>query len=98
MQGKYALRGTSKIEGKATGRRLEFKFNSFRNGHGWFDLSPDGKSLDGAANTDGFPGWFGWHGQPAPTFVRHAPLVPGKTVDGSTAEPAHLLRPRSRRL
>jgi predicted esterase len=83
VQAKYALRGTSKLEGKATGRHLEFKFNSFRDGHGWFDISPDGKSLSGAANTDGFPGWFGWRGQPAPAFVRHAPLVPGKTVDGS---------------
>ena len=45
VKGKYALRGTSKIEGKATGRRLEFRFTSFRNGQGWFDLSPDGKSL-----------------------------------------------------
>jgi predicted esterase len=83
VQARYALRGTSKLEGKAGGRHLEFKFNSFRNGRGWFDLSPDGKSLSGAANTDGFPGWFPWHGQPAPAFVRHAPLVPGKTVEGS---------------
>ncbi len=85
VKGEYAQRGTSKIEGKATGRRLEFQFTSFRNGKGWFDLSPDGKSLSGAANTDGFPGWFGWSGRPAPSFVRHAPLVAGKMIDGSTA-------------
>ncbi len=85
VKGSYALRGTSSIEGKATGRRLEFRFTSFRNGQGWFDLSPDGKSLRGAANTDGFPGWFGWAGRPAPSFVRHAPLVAGKMIDGSTA-------------
>ena len=35
------------------------------------------------SNTDGFPGWFGWSGRPAPSFVRHAPLVAGKIVDGS---------------
>jgi predicted esterase len=85
VKGNYALRGTSSIEGKATGRRLEFRFTSFRNGQGWFDLSADGKSLRGAANTDGFPGWFGWSGRPAPSFVRHAPLVAGKMIDGSTA-------------
>jgi len=84
VQGKYAMRGTSNLEGKVTGRELEFKFNSFRTGHGWFDISPDGKSIAGAANTDGFPGWFGWSGKAAPNFVRHAPLVAGKTVDGST--------------
>ena len=85
VTGQYALRGTSKIEGKATGRRLDFRFTSFRNGQGWFDLSPDGKSLSGAASTDGFPGWFGWNGRPAPAFTLHTPLVAGKIVDGSTA-------------
>lgn len=85
VTGQYALRGTSKIEGKATGRRLDFRFTSFRNGQGWFDLSPDGKSLSGAASSDGFAGWFGWNGRPAPSFTLHTPLVAGKIVDGSTA-------------
>jgi predicted esterase len=85
VTGQYAIRGTSKIEGKATGRRLDFRFTGFRNGQGWFDLSTDGKSLSGASNTDGFAQWFGWSGRPAPSFVRHAPLVAGKIVDGSTA-------------
>jgi predicted esterase len=84
VKGQYAFRGTSKIEGKASGRRLDFRFSNLRDGQGWFDLSPDGKTLSGAANTDGFPGWFGWTGRPAPTFVRHAPLVAGKIVDGSS--------------
>ncbi len=84
VKGEYAVRGTSSLEGKATGRRLDYRFKGFRDGQGWFDLSPDGKRLSGASNTDGFPGWFGWNGRPAPGFVRHAPLVAGKIVDGST--------------
>ena len=31
------------------------------------------------------PGWYGWKGRKAPEFVRHAPLVAGKIVDGSTS-------------
>jgi predicted esterase len=84
FEGRYASRGTSKIDGTVTGRRLDFRFQSFRTGHGWFDLSTDGKSLAGAGNVEGFGGWFGWRGQPAPTFTRHTPLVPGQMVDGST--------------
>jgi predicted esterase len=78
------MRGTSKIEGKVAGRRFDFHFQSFRSGQGWFDLCADGKSLAGAANTDSFGGWFGWHGRLAPTFTRHTPLVAGQMVDGST--------------
>jgi predicted esterase len=84
VKGRYAIRGTSGIEGKVTGRRLDFRFTGFRNGQGWFDLSPDGKSLRGASNTDGFAQWFGWSGRPATSYVFHAPLVAGKIVDGST--------------
>jgi predicted esterase len=84
VKGTYALRGTSEIEGDVKGRRLEFRFTSFRPGTGWFDLSKDGKSLAGAGNTSGFPGWFGWRGRPAPEFARHAKLVAGRVVDGST--------------
>ena len=84
VQGRYASRGTSKLDGKMSGRRLDFRFHSFRDGQGWFDLAIDGKSFAGASNTDGFPGWFGWNGQPAPRFKLHMPLVAGKIVDGST--------------
>ena len=84
IEGRYALRGTSRIEGKVTGRRLDFRFHSFRDGQGWFDLTALGKSFTGASNADGFPGWSGWTGQPASEFQRHASLVPGKIVDGST--------------
>jgi predicted esterase len=84
VKGRYALRGTSEIEGTVTGRQFEFKYKAFRRGKGWFDLSADGATLAGAAVTDGFPGWYGWRGRKAPEFTRHAKLVPGKIVDGST--------------
>jgi predicted esterase len=84
VQGHYALRGTSKLDGKISGRRLDFRFHSYRDGQGWFDLATDGKSFAGASNTNGFPGWSGWKGQPAPRFKLHMPLVAGKIVDGST--------------
>ncbi len=84
VSGHYALRGTSKLDGEINGRRLNFHFDSFRHGLGWFDLTTDGKSFAGAGNTDGFAGWFGWKGQPAPKFKRHVPLIAGKMVDGST--------------
>jgi phospholipase/carboxylesterase len=84
VQGRYASRGNSTIEGKVTGRHLAFRFKNLRGGQGWFDVASDGKSLAGAANTDGFPGWFGWQGRQAPEYVRHAPLVSGKLVLGST--------------
>ncbi len=82
--GHYAMRGTSTIEGKVTGRRLDFRFKSFREGRGWFDLAVDGKSFAGAINSDGFAGWFGWKGKPAPGFRHHVSLVAGKILDGST--------------
>jgi predicted esterase len=84
VQGQYAARGNSTIEGKATGRQLDLQFQGFRGGHGWFDIAADGKTFTGAANIDGFPGWFGWRGRRASEFTRHAPLQPGKVVDGST--------------
>src|SRR5262249_23074359 len=62
----------------------EFKYKAFWPGHGWFDVSADGTKIAGAAVTDGFPGWYGWKGRKAPEFVRHARLVPGQIVDGST--------------
>src|SRR5262245_17397208 len=84
VKGKYALRGTSGIEGTVTGRQFEFKYKAFRDGKGWFDVAADGATLAGAAVTDGFAGWYGWRGRRAPEFARHAKLVPGKVVDGST--------------
>jgi hypothetical protein len=84
VEGHYALRGTSKIEGKVSGRRLDFRFKGFLGGKGWFDLATDSKSFTGASNTDRFPGWFGWHGRLALEFIQHVPLVAGKIVDGST--------------
>jgi predicted esterase len=82
--GRYALRGTSKIEGEITGRHLEFRYHWFRDGKGWFDLSRDGRKLEGAALGDGSNGWYGWRGRRAPEYRRHVPLQPGRIVDGST--------------
>ena len=84
VKGRYALRGVSEIEGTVTGRRLEFKYKSFRPGKGWFDLPAGGATFAGAAVADGFPGWYGWRGRKVPEFARYARLVPGKIVDGST--------------
>jgi predicted esterase len=85
VRGRYASGGASEIEGKVTGRRFEFQSRAFRPGKGWFDVSTDGAAFSGAANTSGFPGWYGWQGRRAPEFVRHVALVPGKIVDGSTS-------------
>ena len=84
VKGRYALRGVSEIEGTVKGRMVEFKNKAFRPGAGWFDVAADGATFAGAASTTGFPGWYGWRGRRAPEYVRHAKLVPGKIVDGST--------------
>ena len=56
IHGRYAIRGDSTMEGPAKGHRLDFRFKSFRNEQGWFDLAFDRKSLAGAANNSDFPG------------------------------------------
>jgi predicted esterase len=85
VKGRYALRGTSSLEGEVKGRHLEFRVKAFRPGPGWFDLDEKGDHLAGAGGTDGIPGWYGWNGRKAPEFARHAPLEAGKIVQGSTA-------------
>lgn len=82
--GRYALRGTSSLKGTLHGRHLDFRTQAFRNGPGWFDLDAQSKRLAGAAGTDGQPGWHGWTGRRAPEFARHARLLPGTIVEGST--------------
>ena len=84
VTGKFALRGDSTIDGKVKGRELTFTFKAFRGGKGFFDLSSDGKTLEGAAADDGSVNWFGWSGRPAPEYSNHTPLVAGKSIDGST--------------
>ncbi len=73
-----------KIEGTIAGRELDFRYIWLRNGKGWFDLSKDGKTLEGAAVDDGPNSWYERKGRRASEFVRHAPLKAGKIVDGST--------------
>jgi predicted esterase len=84
VKGRYALRGTSVIEGNVKNRHFDFRITAFRNGPGWFDLDAKGEEIAGAAGTDGVPAWYGWKGRRAPEFVRHAQLVAGKIVEGST--------------
>jgi predicted esterase len=72
------------LEGIASGRQLKFRRHGVRPGEGWFDLAADGQTLAGAAGTDGFAAWFGWRGRRAPEYSRHAKLVAGTIVDGST--------------
>lgn len=84
VKGRYALRGTSSLEGDVKGRHLEFKVKATRTGPGFFDLDEKGLNLDGAGGTDGMPAWYGWKGRKAPEYARHAPLVAGQIVDGST--------------
>ncbi|HEY2157311.1 MAG TPA: hypothetical protein VGH33_16910, partial [Isosphaeraceae bacterium] len=84
VRGRYALRGTSSLEGDVTGRHLEFRYKGFRGGPGWFDLDAKGTTLAGASGSDGFPGWNGWKGRKAPEFVRHVSPAAGTLTDGST--------------
>jgi predicted esterase len=84
VTGRYARGGVSQIEGQLVGRSFEFTYKAFRSGRGWFDLSAAGDSFAGAAVSDGFQGWYGWRGRAAPEYVRHAKLVAGKIVHGST--------------
>ncbi len=85
VKGKYALRGGSTIEGSITGGRLDFSYKAFFPGTGWFDLSKDGKSISGAADTTGAIEWYSFNGRKAPEFVNQSPLQPGKMVQGSTS-------------
>jgi predicted esterase len=86
VKGRYALRGTSSLEGDIKGRHIDFRLKSlWFTGPGFFDLDDKGVNLAGAGGTDGRPvRWFGWKGRKAPEYVRHAPLVAGQIVDGST--------------
>jgi predicted esterase len=86
VKGRYAFRGTSSLEGTVKGRHLDFQWKSlWFTGPGFFDLDEKGVDLAGAGGADGTPvRWFGWKGRKAPEYVKHAPLVAGKIVDGST--------------
>src|SRR5258706_9699208 len=85
VKGRFALRGVSEIEGAIAGRAFQFNYNSFRPGNGWVDLAPNAATFAGAAVTNGFSNWYGLRGRRAPEFARHAKLIPGKIVDGSTS-------------
>jgi len=84
VKGRLAIGRNSTLDGKAAGRRLDFRFQIIGSGRGWFDFTSNGKSFGGAANTDGFAQWFGWKGRAAQEYVKHVPLAAGKILDGST--------------
>jgi predicted esterase len=85
VKGRYALRGNSTLEGDVKGRHLDFKLKTWRfTGPGFFDLDEKGVELAGAGGTDGDIRWYAWKGRKAPEYARHAPLVAGQIVDGST--------------
>ncbi len=85
MKGRYALRGTSSLQGNVKGRHFDFNLKTFRfTGPGFFDLDEKSLTFAGAAGTDGNPRWYGWKGRKAPEYVKHVPLSAGKVVDGST--------------
>jgi predicted esterase len=85
VKGRYALRGTSSLDGEIKGRHLDFKIKTWKfTGPGFFDLDAKGINLAGAGGTDGVAAWYGWKGRKAPEYARHAPLVAGKIVAGST--------------
>ena len=83
-RGRYALRGVSTIEGEAHGHHLDARIKANRTGPAGFDLDESGTTLFGAGGTDGMAPWYSWSGRKAAKFVRHAPLVAGQMVDGST--------------
>ncbi len=84
VKGRYALRGTT-VEGEVKGRHLDFKLKTWKfTGPGFFDLDEKGINLAGAGGTDGVAAWYGWKGRKAAEYARHAPLVAGQIVDGST--------------
>src|SRR6185436_2147100 len=84
VTGHFALRGTSSIEGTAAGNKLEFTYKAFKGGKGSFQFAQNGASFTGSAVDEGSSESFNWNGRRASEFVRHAKLVPGKIVDGST--------------
>ncbi len=85
FKGRYALRGTSSIEGEAKGRHLDAHLKTARfTGPVGFDLDESGTNLFGAGGTDGMAPWYAWNGLKAAKFVKYAPLVAGQMVDGST--------------
>ncbi len=94
VEGRYALRGTSSLDGDVTGRHLDFRYKGFRGGTGWFDLDAKGTTLAGASGSDGFAGWNGWKGARLPSSSGTSRSPPGSL---STARPRACSRTPSAR-
>ena len=88
-----------KFEGTVTGREIDFRYTWLRNGKAWFDLSKDGKTIEGAGLDDGSNSWYERKGRKASEFVRHAPLKAGRssTVPPRTCSPTASAPPRATR-
>jgi predicted esterase len=84
VTGRYARAGVSTLEGTVAGGKLEFTYKAFSAGKGSFTLAPGGATFSGSAANDGASDSYNWRGRKAPEYVRHAKLVAGKMVDGST--------------
>jgi predicted esterase len=82
VEGRYAVGGVSTLEGTANGNRLEFTYKSFGSGKGSFEIAANSATFTGSG--EGGSERFDWRGRRAPEYVRHAKLVAGKIVDGST--------------
>ncbi len=83
--GKYALRGTSSIEGEAKGHHLDAQIKTANmTGPIWLDMDEAGTNLIGAGGTKGMAPWYAWKGKKATNFTNHVPLKAGEIVEGST--------------
>lgn len=63
VRGTYAYGGGSTVEGTVEGNRFTFRYvEPAARGDGWFELSDDGNSLQGAWREDGDSAWGDWSG------------------------------------
>ena len=84
VQGHYALKGVSDIQGTLKNSRLTFTYSSFTNGRGAFEFDETLKTFTGSAHVLHDTRKSDWTGRRADEFVRHVKLQPGKILDGST--------------
>ena len=82
VQGHYAARAVRPLRAKSRAASSTFAPER-RDAQGSSTLPPTANPSR-REQRGWIPGWFGWHGRPAPTFSRHTALVASKIVDGST--------------
>ena len=91
VEEQYARYGPVKLEGNINGRRLDFRTTWLRNSQGWFDLSKDGKTLEGAAVADGTNFWHEWQGRCGVGVPSSLPARGRQDRRWFDREPAHVL-------